>query len=78
MRKVSLALIATLAVAGLGLSVPAQARVFVAVPPLVIGAPLVGIYGAPYYYGGPRFYYPGYARFGYGYRHGGYFYRGRR
>jgi hypothetical protein len=77
MRKVSLALIATLAVAGLALSVPAQARVFVgvglpgvaiAVPPLVIGA--------PYYYGGPRFYYPGYARFGY--RHGGYFYRGRR
>jgi hypothetical protein len=89
MRKLSFALIATLGLAGLALSVPAEAGVYVGVgvpgvavvaAPFGVRAPGVGFYGRPYY-GGARFYGPG-LRFGYGYGRGwgyrGYYRGGRR
>ena len=63
MRKLYFALIATLGVAGLAASVPAEAGVVVGVglpgvavvPPRVVIGPGLGFYGRPYY-GGPGFY----------------------
>jgi hypothetical protein len=83
MRKLYFALIATLGLAGLAASVPAEAAVVVGVglpgvavvPPRVVIGPGVGFYGRPYY-GGPRFYGPG-VRVGYGWGRGwGWGYRG--
>jgi hypothetical protein len=83
MRKLYFALIATLGIAGLAASVPAEAGVVVGVglpgvavvPPRVVIGPRVGFYGRPYY-GAPRFYGPG-VRVGFGYGWGrGWGYRG--
>jgi hypothetical protein len=74
MRKLSFALIASIGLAGLALSVPAQAGVYVGV-----GVPGVAVVAPPYvrgYYGGPRFYGPGYARVGLGWGRGGWGFRG--
>jgi hypothetical protein len=85
MRKLYFALIATLGLAGIAASVPAQAAVVVGVgvpgvavvAPRVVVGPGVGFYGRPYYgYGGPRFYGPG-VRVGFGWGRGwGWGYRG--